>query len=388
MSPRAREWLGRLALAAGSCGAVLLTAEIGLRAARFNPLAGNVRRRLSASKTVGVDAYPSNPRGYFHLDFRDPATRERYAALGIHRIDILARSAPYGVDLRFNSRLCREGEFGPRRAGVRRVVVIGDSFTEGQGVRGEDTYPKRLEALLNAVEPGRWEVWNCGRRGVDFPELFQIFRELLAFDPDIVVYGMVLNDPAQSRSFHARQAYVNDWIMDRGHMAGAEGEREPPLLESRLVSFVRDRLERRRVGRETTRWYREIYGAPNREGWEETQGYIREMRRTMRERGGAFLLVSWPLLIGLEGEYPFAGVSEEIARFCREAGIPQRDLLPVFRGRSSTSLWVHPLDMHPNEIAHRLAAEDLLPAVRALAPAERDAPATDQRRGESGRSPH
>ena len=32
----------------------------------------------------------------------------------------------------------------------------------------------------------------------------------------------------------------------------------------------------------------------------------------------------------------------------------------------ASSLWVHPLDMHPNEVAHRLAAESLAPVVAAL----------------------
>jgi hypothetical protein len=31
----------------------------------------------------------------------------------------------------------------------------------------------------------------------------------------------------------------------------------------------------------------------------------------------------------------------------------------VLRARPTESLWVHPVDMHPNEIAHRLAAESL-----------------------------
>jgi hypothetical protein len=36
-------------------------------------------------------------------------------------------------------------------------------------------------------------------------------------------------------------------------------------------------------------------------------------------------------------------------------------------GRSTAELWVHPVDHHPNEIAHRLAAESLAPVVTKLA---------------------
>jgi hypothetical protein len=109
-----------------------------------------------------------------------------------------------------------------------------------------------------------------------------------------------------------------------------------------------------------------MYGEPNREGWERTQALIREMNRRTLARGGRFLVASWPLMIHLEGDDPFGDVSDKVARFCLGAGIPRHDLRPALAGRRTEALWVHPVDMHPNEVAHRLAAESLAPAVRAL----------------------
>jgi hypothetical protein len=108
-----------------------------------------------------------------------------------------------------------------------------------------------------------------------------------------------------------------------------------------------------------------MYGEPNRAGWERTQQYLRDMNRRTRAEGGRFLVATWPLLVGLD-RYPFADVHDKVARFCLEAGIPQQDLLPVLRARPTESLWVHPVDMHPNEIAHRLAAESLAGPILAL----------------------
>src|SRR5712692_461594 len=62
----------------------------------------------------------------------------------------------------------RERELGPKAPGTIRVVLLGDSFTEGQGVKEPDTTARRLQALLSAGG-GRWEVLNCARRGADFP---------------------------------------------------------------------------------------------------------------------------------------------------------------------------------------------------------------------------
>jgi len=89
----------------------------------------------------------------------------------------------------------------------------------------------------------------------------------------------------------------------------------------------------------------------------------------VRAHGGRLLIASWPLLVNLEGEDPFAPVASTVARFCAAAGIPRHDLRPALRGHRTSSLWVYPLDMHPNEVAHALAAESLAPVVRELASA-------------------
>jgi hypothetical protein len=178
---------------------------------------------------------------------------------------------------------------------------------------------------------------------------------------------MVLNDPEQSRQFRARQDYVNDLILDRGRMLIGRPGFEMGRLDSRLLAFVDERVRSYRVVRETTRWYRDMYAEPNREGWRRTQGYLRRMDARLRARGGRLLVASWPLLVGLDGSYPFTDASREIASVLAAAGIPQHDLMSALRGFAAESLWVHPVDRHPNEVAHRLAAESLAPVVRRLA---------------------
>jgi GDSL-like Lipase/Acylhydrolase family len=276
----------------------------------------------------------------------------------------VAARAPFAVEFRYNSLFFRERELGPKPAGVTRVVLLGDSFTEGQGVKEADTTARRLEALL-AREGGRWEVLNCARRGADFPSLHRMFEKLLPFEPDIVVHASVLNDADRSPEIGARLDRLDDWILDRRRLVAAGGA--PGPFESRLFDFVRDRLEAARVGRETTRWYLELYSAANGEGWMRTQEYWRDMDRRMRARGGRFLIASWPLLVDLD-DYPFTAADQTIARFCAAAGIERVDLRPALRGRPTASLWVHPVDHHPNEVAHALAAQALVAHIRGLAP--------------------
>jgi lysophospholipase L1-like esterase len=358
--PRRRP-LGNLALSAAAVLLAALVAEVALRLLGYTPeRRGALAHVANGRRTLFLDCYPDNPRGYFEIDLRDANVRERYRRRGITRVDDVAPRAPWAVECRYNSLRFRDAEVGPKPAGVTRLVVLGDSFTEAQGVKEADTLPRVLARLLNQAEPGRFEVRNGGRRATDFPVLFEAFEQLLAHtDPDLVVYAMVLNDAVRPPGFEARQPYLDDWIIDMDRMA-AQGA--PPAIgffRPRAVELVRDRVRRYRIGRETTRWYRDMYGPANRAGWEETQRYLREMSRRMRERGGRFLVAVWPLLVGLEGGYPFEEQHRAIERFCLGAGIPYLDLLPLLRGRESSELWVHPLDHHPNELANRLAAEAL-----------------------------
>jgi lysophospholipase L1-like esterase len=363
-----RGLLGRLALAGASTVLVALGAEAALRLAGWTPERHRAPAHLHATRTpLTLDCYPTNPRGYFDVDLRDPAVRARYESLGLPRLETVARRAPYAVEVRLNTLRFRDRELGPKPAGVTRVMVLGDSFTEGQGVREADTLPRRLERLLDPGGSGRVEVRNCARRATDFPELFRNFEALLPFEPDVVVQAMVLNDAERAPAFEARQRYLNDWIVDQSRWADPAAPAFG-FFDSRLRAFAGEAARRWRVGRESTRWYHDMYGPPNAEGWSRTQEYLREMDRRMRARGGRFMVALWPLLVGLDRGYPFEDVHRTLDAFLAGAAIPHVDLLPVLRGRRPAGLWVYPVDMHPNEEANRLAAEAVAPAIRPLLP--------------------
>jgi lysophospholipase L1-like esterase len=353
-----REIRARAALVLASLLGSLLVAEAAFS---IIPLPiGNVLNVYNRQMTAGLDCYPSDPGGYFDLDLRDEATRERFEALGVRRVEDCAQYAPHAVDLRYNSLQFRDREPPPRRAGVRRVAVLGDSFTEGQGVKEEDAYPRVLERALNA-SGGGWEVLNFGRRGADFPEIEHAFEEAMAHDPDVVVYGMLLNDCETSPKFRARHPFVTERLEGPRQKLVLMSERPP--FGARTALFVRRRLDQYRLDRAMRGWYAEAYTDVNREGWFRTQAAIEGMHRRMALRGGRFLVATWPVLAHLDREYPFREAHETVGKFCHASGIAWLDLLPALEGRVAEDLWVHPHDPHPNALAHRLAAESLAPAV-------------------------
>ena len=367
MSSRLRGLALNLALSGASLLVALLLVESALRLLGIAPTSELATRRIfDGHWTLLLDCYPSNPRGYFPIDLRLPENDARYRHLAPARFDALQRFHPWAVEFRYNALRFRDAALGPKPAGKTRVMVMGDSFTEGQGVKEEDTASRVLGRLLDAEAPGRFEAHNCGRRATDFPELSQEFEDILPYEPDIVVYALVLNDAEQPPEFRARQEYLDDWILDRQNPPDVQGPPPRSPWRSRAFDVVAGRVQAWRVGRATTRWYLEMWSDAN-PGWARTQEAIRAMDRRLKERGARLLVAPWPLFVGLEDHYPFAPVHETIRRFCLAQGIAFHDTLPVFLGRRSSDFWVHPVDRHPNEIAHRLAGESLAPVVLRLA---------------------
>lgn len=302
-----------------------------------------------AGHTV-IDLYSTNPRGTFPVDLNDEATRLGLIARKFTRVDEARKTNPHGVVFDFNSRGFRDREFTPKPPGTKRIVFVGDSFTEAQGVVEKATAVRLVEAQLARDRPV--ETWNLGVRGHDFPDLEKLFDAALELSPDAVIFGMVLNDGERDDELHRRWPRVNDWIMVR--------QEAPSWLErhSYLAGFVADRYERLQVSRDTTAWYRALYSDENRDGWMRTRAALRRIQARCRERGASFGVALWPLLVGLEpgGIYPFEAAHGQIRKGVERMGIPFVDLLPTLRGRDPAFLWVHSSDLHPNERAQALVA--------------------------------
>jgi hypothetical protein len=369
-SGRRRLLLSLLSIAIGTIGALVLVEAtfrvLGLR--KRDP--GRVFRITDgpdvhfpgrAAHAV-VDLYVSNPRGSFPLDLRDDATRRDLIRRRFARVDEARATHPFGVPFSYDARGFREREFAPKPAGVRRVVFVGDSFVEAQGVVESATAARLVEAALRRHDPA-FEVWNLGVRGHDFPELEGLFDTALELEPDVVVYGMVLNDVERDPALTKDRPRVNDWIMVR--------ERKPswPERHSYLLSFAVGRYETARVSRDTTAWYQALYTDENRAGWTRTRAAWLRIKDRCAARKVALGVALWPLMVGLEDgtPYPFADAHAQIRRGVERAQVPFVDLLPALRGRSTASLWVHESDLHPNERAQALVSPELARFAKELA---------------------
>ena len=102
-----------------------------------------------------------------------------------------------GTVIKTNLKGLRDYEFsGKKPDGVFRILVLGDSITEGHAIDGENTYPKKIEKLLNNRTTSRkYEVINCGVTGYNtFQELVFLKEKGITYQPDLVIVGFCPND--------------------------------------------------------------------------------------------------------------------------------------------------------------------------------------------------
>lgn len=255
----------------------------------------------------------------------------------------------------------------PKPPGVRRVLCIGDSFTWGVSVLFDDAWPQRVERALSRERGERWEAVNLAEPGLNCEqEASRLGSEGFDYGPDVVVVGYVLNDSEDSTAAEVRRAA--DWIGER--------RREPSLLDrSALVRLVRGRLWATIENRRRVEDFRSMY-VDDYAGWAAARRALRAMGGMCRERGVPLVVAIFPLFGNpLDDRYPFADIHARVGQAAAEAGAKVVDLLPRYRGLDWTLLVVNGADdEHPNEIAHRIAAQAIVRAVEDVVPRAAAAP--------------
>jgi hypothetical protein len=117
-------------------------------------------------------------------------------------------------------------------------------------------------------------------------------------------------------------------------------------------------VERRRHARALqAEYFESIRRSFQTRNWDVCKEALLNLRGDSIRRNFRLIVVVFPVLWELDGAYPLEDVHKLVDTAFHDLGLEYIDLLDVYRGRDAETLWVHPTDQHPNEIAHRLAAE-------------------------------
>jgi lysophospholipase L1-like esterase len=132
-------------------------------------------------------------------------------ALTEHRLP--PEPALLGMDYTNNIGLRMREDIGPKAEGERRVLLLGDSYTEAIEVPDEQRFYRLLDAALasRSREGVTWRIVNGGLRNANPSQYLLMLRRLLPLvEPDLVIVVLAGNDLEDDFSFERLYGYEFD----------------------------------------------------------------------------------------------------------------------------------------------------------------------------------
>lgn len=234
-----------------------------------------------------------------------------------------------------------------------RIAVVGDSFTFAPYMQFTDAFPKKLEQMLNLNDvPLHAQVINYGVPGYSTNHEIEKVDEALAASSDLVILQVTLNDPEL-------KGYRPTGIRDFNRFGPLKFSPtwEPLLRHWHSLRFALERLHNNKTQREYREYFLDLFENPRtRKPWEDATRTIAER---CKQAGKPLVAVVFPLFgLPLDDKYPFHALHEQVKALMDSLNVPVLDLRELYRGIPLERLQVIPGgDRHPNEIAHRMAAE-------------------------------
>lgn len=300
-----------------------------------------------------------------------------------------------------------------RPAGVLRVAVLGDSFSEALQVNLEQTWWKRLEGLINATPdcalsrgfPGGVALLNFGVGGYGTGlELLTWRQQARRYAPQKVLLAMYLGNDIEDNTPRPRPdlpvfrfAPGGELSVDRSFLQspGSRFRLSPAgqlvdglLNHSRLLQLAneaKNRLAATRRGPAPPDPTEELRDSPDDpRGWAMTAALLRSLRDEVRATGADLIVtsLSTPVQVfpdravrrRLQADDPFAR-EQRLEAILKPLAVPYLPLAPELRQRADREgLTLHgfpgqrPGMGHWNKDGHRLAAELLAQRLCAASP--------------------
>ncbi|MDB5385669.1 MAG: hypothetical protein JWM11_1315, partial [Planctomycetaceae bacterium] len=189
--------------------------------------------------------------------------------------------------------------------GQKRICFVGDSFTIGHGLRRcEDRFSDRLEEMLEAKHPGRYQVANLADPGLETSQIVARVKAILkqGYQVDTLVYVFMLNDiegydprteqaikqlqHIEPKFFLISQTYFLNWLYFRWRQATGPGsEYFPHLVESY-----------------------------SQEPWNGLKRKLDELKDECRQQKVDLRFVIFPFLHNLGPDYPFHEAHQKLVK--------------------------------------------------------------------------
>lgn len=175
----------------------------------------------------------------------------------------------------------------PKPPRTLRIVFLGESTVIGFPYGPEIAFPRQVELLLEAQQPGiEVEVLNAGITAINSFQMLDLARECLACDPDLVVLHFGHNEYYGPAGPGSTALAVPRWLVPWTFAArrtrtlqclATLGPSSPPVMKHPLAALPRNT---------DIRWQDEVY----RQGVENFRAHLTKIVETLRAEGVTVVL--------------------------------------------------------------------------------------------------
>ncbi len=325
----------------------------------------------------------------------------------------MSANGEFSTVVHHNSRGLRDVEHDlATPPGIFRVLLLGDSFAEAQEVLLEESFPRRMEGLLNETVAGtmRIEVINAGHSGLGTTQEYLYYQhEGRHYRPDLVLLGVYLGNDLIDNHEPLDRAWLGVRELEHPYLTPDGVLHQPGLtVHRRVLRWLRFHLytanlaarvwsrggragritvgspprEAPKVGPEAQRVPLGLYLPPDavwQDAWVVTGRIVVDLKASVEADGArlaAFVIPDRRQLGGPVWEAALAEMSNaDRARADRDrperamvdllksAGVPTLDLLPRYRAAPAGLYF--PRDGHLTVAGHAVTADALAAWLRA-----------------------
>lgn len=316
------------------------------------------------------------------------------------------RDFRYRIDV--NSFGLRDREIEVEKpAGMRRVLVLGDSFAFGVGLKNEERFSDMLQAML----PDDVQVINCGVPGWGTDQEMVFYEtSLRRLQPDLVVLTFLMQNDVVNNALSGPLIEVG--TKPRFLCSGDALSLVPPvppaklsfaararrsLRKSRLLLFVKRRLDMREYRhhveedprfathgyeshRHLSHWsvYDVRGGDAIDDAWCVTERVLARLAQDCREDSAELVVLAFPSKAEVDQPWcremmhrtgvdpshiDFTLPYQRLEPLCAELGVAYYYPIDTFRSNAAAEPLFFDHDAHPNKTANALAASLLRDAI-------------------------
>jgi len=246
--------------------------------------------------------------------------------------------------------------------GVRRVILLGDSFVFGWGLHLEHTMSHQLTSLLD--EP-KWEILNLGVPAYNtLDEVLFLEKRGLKYDPDVVILVYHPNDSTVVTTTELGDPQATERLLTAYYDGTAS-----PEDRSRVEAFLR------RQGQPLAPAWN-APGLPTRDRgyffrtflppfWSQVQTALTRLAELAREHHFTVMVMILPELDRPWENHPFPALYERVHAEMARHGFEVIDLYPLLQRYPNADLMLWGYDGHTSAFANRIIAHVLVERLRA-----------------------